>query len=171
MWTELRSRCGSGNELGLFGWSQIPNSPRSRCRIFVWVRKSNSFIFYITLLKWKFLLKWYNFLWNFHWNREFLLCTTQHLGVWCKKNFPLLHFICSWWWLTNEPKRWIKWLFCSQYKSYQFWRFWPVLPQSWNECMWNRYALRSCIKRSEGLAVTTLPGAWRSFNPPLILAQ
>jgi len=28
--------------------------------------------------------------------------------------------------------------------------------------------LRSCTKRLGGLAVTTLPGAWRSFNPALL---
>jgi len=33
-------------------------------------------IFYITLLRLQFLLKWYNFLSNFCWNRYFLLCTT-----------------------------------------------------------------------------------------------
>jgi len=32
--------------------------------------------FYSTLLSWEFLLNRYNFLWNFCWNREFLLCTT-----------------------------------------------------------------------------------------------
>jgi len=28
------------------------------------------------LLNWEFLLKWYNFFWNFCWNRDFLQCTT-----------------------------------------------------------------------------------------------
>ena len=37
---------------------------------------SNWIIFYITLLNWEFLLKWYNFFWKFCWNREFSLCTT-----------------------------------------------------------------------------------------------
>jgi len=40
------------------------------------LRKSNWIIFYMALLSWDFLLKWCNFLWNFYWNREFLLCTT-----------------------------------------------------------------------------------------------
>jgi len=30
---------------------------------------------YITLLSWEALLKWYNFFWNFCWNREFFLRT------------------------------------------------------------------------------------------------
>jgi len=30
--------------------------------------------FYITLLSWEFLLKWYNLFWNFCWKRVFLLC-------------------------------------------------------------------------------------------------
>jgi len=32
--------------------------------------------FYITLESWELLLNRYNFLWNFCWNREFLLRTT-----------------------------------------------------------------------------------------------
>jgi len=36
---------------------------------FVQLRKSNWIIFYITLLSWEFLLKWYNSLRNFCWNR------------------------------------------------------------------------------------------------------
>jgi len=43
------------------------------------LRKSHWIIFYITLLSWEFLWKWYNFLWIFCWNREFLLCTTISL--------------------------------------------------------------------------------------------
>jgi len=40
------------------------------------VRMSNWIIFYITLLNTEFLLKSYNFLSNFCWNRDSLLCTT-----------------------------------------------------------------------------------------------
>jgi len=38
---------------------------------FFWIllRMSNWIIFYITLLNWEFLLKWYNFFWNLCWNR------------------------------------------------------------------------------------------------------
>ena len=59
---------------------------------FVWLRKSRSIIFYITLLNGEFLLKWYNFLCNFYWNREVLLCTTPHLRGWCKKKFSTVAF-------------------------------------------------------------------------------
>ena len=41
--------------------------------------------FYITLLNWEFLLKWYNFFWNFCWIRAFLLCTTISIDF--KTNF------------------------------------------------------------------------------------
>jgi len=40
------------------------------------LRMSSWIIFYITLLNWEFLLKCYNFFWNFCWNKDFLLCTT-----------------------------------------------------------------------------------------------
>jgi len=40
------------------------------------LRQSNWIIFNITFLSRDFLLKWCNFIWNFYWNREFLLCTT-----------------------------------------------------------------------------------------------
>jgi len=35
---------------------------------FVQFQMSNWIIFYSTLLNWEFLLKWYNFFWNFCWN-------------------------------------------------------------------------------------------------------
>jgi len=43
----------------------------SESDIFVrlWLRMSNWITFYITLLRWEFLLKWYNFLWKFFWKR------------------------------------------------------------------------------------------------------
>jgi len=40
------------------------------------LRKFNWIVCYISLLSWKFLLKWYHFFGNFCWNRKFLLCTT-----------------------------------------------------------------------------------------------
>jgi len=77
---------------------------------------SNSIIFYITLLNWEFLLKWYNFFWNFCWNSYFLLCTTipidfnsqillllcQGVGVWNFEQF--FSFIA-----IAYSKRWV-WL-------------------------------------------------------------
>ena len=50
---------------------------------------SNWIIFYVTLLSWEFLLKWYNFFWNFCWNRDFLLCTTISIGINSQFSFPL----------------------------------------------------------------------------------
>ena len=45
---------------------------------FVWFRHLKSIWTFVclTLLRWEFLLKWYNFFWNFSWNTDFLLCTT-----------------------------------------------------------------------------------------------
>jgi len=54
---------------------------------------------------------------------------------------------------TCGPRVWDPW----------FWRFWPVYFQRWNEGMWN-----ACAKRLGGLAVTTSPGASRSFDPTLL---
>jgi len=54
-----------------------------RHRMFKWI------IFYITLLKWEFLLKWYNLCWNFCWNRDFLLCTTISIDFNSQISFPL----------------------------------------------------------------------------------
>ena len=51
----------------------------SDCFVRLWM--SNWIIFYITLLNWKFLLKWYNLFWNFCWNIDFLLCTTISIGI------------------------------------------------------------------------------------------
>jgi len=45
-------------ESQVFGWGRIPNNTR------------------IIFTSQEFLLKWYNFLGNFCWNRDFLLCTT-----------------------------------------------------------------------------------------------
>ena len=75
--------------VGGFWWSRIPNNTRGRSRIFfvrlrLW--KSNWIFFYFTLLSWEFLLKWYNFFWNFYWNREFLLCTTVSIDWWSLQN-------------------------------------------------------------------------------------
>ena len=49
-------------------------------------------------------------------------------------------------------------------KSFQFWCFWPVLRKvEMRACE----TLRSWAERLGGLAITALPGASRSFNPPL----
>jgi len=55
------------------------------------LRMCNWIIFYITLLNWKFLLKWYNFYWNFCWNRDFLPCTTISIDF----NSQISFFLCS----------------------------------------------------------------------------
>jgi len=52
--------------------------------------------FYITLLSWEFLLKWYNFFLNFCWNRGFLLCTTISIDFNSQISFPL--------WYVKESK-------------------------------------------------------------------
>jgi len=63
---DANSGLRSGKESESFWWSRIPNG----------TRKVQLDRFYITFLSWEFLLNRYNFLWNFCWNREFLLCTT-----------------------------------------------------------------------------------------------
>jgi len=65
----------SRKEWEVFGWSwsRITNNTRSQS----WILKKNPTltldlqldIFYITLLNWELLLKWYNFFSNFCWNR------------------------------------------------------------------------------------------------------
>jgi len=67
----LGSRSQSRKESEVFGWSRIPNNTGSRSQIFFRLRlwMFNWIIFYITLLNWEFLLKWYNFFWNCCWNR------------------------------------------------------------------------------------------------------
>jgi len=49
----------------VFGWSRIPNNTGRRSRIFCPTLEVQWIIFYITLLNWEFLLKWYNFFWTF----------------------------------------------------------------------------------------------------------
>ena len=49
----------------------------SESHFFIRLWESNWIIFYIALLSYEpllVLLKWYNLLWRFYWNREFLLC-------------------------------------------------------------------------------------------------
>jgi len=50
---------------------------------------SSWMIFYSTLLKREFLLKWYNFFWNFCRNRGFLLCTTISIDFNSQISFPV----------------------------------------------------------------------------------
>jgi len=57
-------------------WSRIPNDTRGRSRIFCPTPEVQLDHFHITLLSWEFLLNRYNFLWNFCWNRYFLLMST-----------------------------------------------------------------------------------------------
>jgi len=52
-----------------FWWSWIPNDNRGWSRIFCPTPTVQPDHFYITLLSWEFLLKCYNILWNFYWNR------------------------------------------------------------------------------------------------------
>jgi len=46
--------------------------------------------FYITLLSWEFLLKLYNFFWNFCCNTDFLLCTTISINFYSQISFPFV---------------------------------------------------------------------------------
>jgi len=73
---DANSGLRSGKESEAFWWSWIPNDTRGLSRIFCPTPEVQSDHFCITLLSWEFLLNRYNFLWNFCWNREFLLCTT-----------------------------------------------------------------------------------------------
>jgi len=66
----------SAKESEAFGWSRILNDTRGRIFCLTPTPEVQLDHFYITLLSWKFLLNRYNCLWNFCWNREFLLCTT-----------------------------------------------------------------------------------------------
>ena len=61
----LNQGCGVGAGVGFL------TTLRAGVKFFVRVRlrMSNWIIFYITLLHSEFLLKWYNFFWNFCWNR------------------------------------------------------------------------------------------------------
>jgi len=95
----LRSRCQSRSysrkEWEVFGWSRswFLNNARSwiRCRTRTFCPTPFSEIqlnhFYITLLSWEFLLKWYNFFWYYYWNREFLLCTTISIDCLLLQNY------------------------------------------------------------------------------------
>jgi len=81
-------------------------------------------IFYITLLSWEFLLKWYNFLWNFCWNREFLLCTTISIESVATKFLQpnYIHFMLR----SRSPKFWkgLSRTFCLRLHNpvaYVFW--------------------------------------------------
>ena len=67
-----------GKESEAVRWSRIPNDTKGRSRIFCPTPTPEVQLdhVYITLLSWEFLLNQYNFLWNFCWNREFLLSTT-----------------------------------------------------------------------------------------------
>ena len=67
---------------------------RCRSRIFVRLQKSSCIIFHMKLLSREFLLKWYNFFWNFCWNREFLLCITISIHCWLLQNCWQPNFIC-----------------------------------------------------------------------------
>ena len=84
-------RSWSRKESEVIGWSQIPDNTGRRSRIFcrLQLQMSNWIIFNITLLNWEFLLKWYNFFWNFCWNRDFLLCTTISIHFNSDISFPL----------------------------------------------------------------------------------
>jgi len=68
----------SGKQSEAFWWSRIPNDTRGWSRIFcpTPTPEAQRDHFYITLLSWEFQLNRYNFLWNFCWNREFLLRAT-----------------------------------------------------------------------------------------------
>jgi len=56
---------------------------------FVRLRMSHLISFHITFLTWEFPSKWYNFFWNFCWNRDFLLCTTISIDFNSQISFPL----------------------------------------------------------------------------------
>jgi len=76
----LRSR--SHKESEVFGWRPT-RIPHIRLRMFNWI------IFYVTHLIWELLLKWYNFFFNFCWNRDFLLCTKISIDFNSQTSFPL----------------------------------------------------------------------------------
>jgi len=56
--------------------------------VWLWLRKSNWIIFYVTLQNWEFLLKWHNFLWSFV-ETYFLLFTTISIDFNSQISFPL----------------------------------------------------------------------------------
>jgi len=65
-------------ELVVFQYSRIPENTKSRWQIFfwLWLWKSNRIIFLHHASKFGILVDMVQFLINFYWNREFLLCTT-----------------------------------------------------------------------------------------------
>jgi len=68
------------SEVFWLSWSQIPNNTGSWNQIFLsdWLQMSYWIIFYTELLNGEFLLKWYNFFWNFCWNRFFAVHHNFH---------------------------------------------------------------------------------------------
>jgi len=79
----VKTRVAEPDSKGVGGfWLESESDFFVRLRL----RKSNWVIFYITLLNWEFLLKWYNFFWN----REFLLCTTISIDFNIRQNLFLL---------------------------------------------------------------------------------
>jgi len=74
---DANSGLRSAKESEAFWWSRILNDTSGRSWIFCLTQTPEVQLhhFYITLLIWQFLLNRYNFLWNFCWNGEFLLCT------------------------------------------------------------------------------------------------
>ena len=76
---------------------------------------SDWIIFYITLLNWHFLLKWYNFFWNFCWNRHFLLCTTISIDFNSQISLPLWSRSRKFWnvgvgvrYFTSDSATWLE---------------------------------------------------------------
>jgi len=68
----VAARCWTQAAEPEWSLSRISNNTGSRSRFFLSdsdFRMSSWIIFYIKLLNWEFLWKWYNFFWNFCWNR------------------------------------------------------------------------------------------------------
>jgi len=115
--------CCDAKESEAFWWSQISNDARGRSRIFFPTPEVQLDQFYITLLSWKFLLDRCNFLWNFCWNREFLLCSTISTECWLLQN--------SW------PPNFIHFMLKS--RSQKFWK-----GRSWSQTFYLRLRNPGC---------------------------
>jgi len=86
--TCIATRVAESQRAGGF-WVESDSQQHWESDLFVRLRMSSCIIFYITLLNWEFVLKWYNFFWNFCWNRDFLLCTTISIDFNSQITFPL----------------------------------------------------------------------------------
>jgi len=79
LWHHCNQGCGVVKSRRFLVESDSWQHHESESDFFVRLWMSNWIICYITLLNWHFLLKWYNFFWNFCWNRVLAVHQNFHL--------------------------------------------------------------------------------------------